>query len=149
MMKKEKIYNIIITCISFLLLFLPVYATESSYIFTIRVLFIAHNYLPGFALKESLVFTCSCISIATLILSILKESTKTKILSTVCSLACVLMWIIALFANFTFKNTSRGGIVYELSHGANIFWIVLYFIMLLAIIVFNLLQYIPHSRNNV
>lgn len=141
-MRKEKVYNIIIACISFGLLLLPVYPLDTSYVFTLRVFFIAHNYPSGFALREILIFVCCCIALTFLIFNIIKDNSTIKLLTLIGSILYVVMWLIALFVEFPYRNT----ILVDLSHGTSIIWIVLYFAILLTIIVLTALQYLPFHR---
>lgn len=142
-MKKEKIFTIIIASICFALWFMPLERIDYAYSFTPLLFFEAIQskeiFTPIF-LGELLIVILGIIAIALLIVHIFADKLLTKILSSVSSFAYVIMWLIQLFAKFP----SRVPVYTYFDSGANILWLLLYFILLLAIIVLTALQYLQY-----
>ena len=142
-MKKEKIYTITIACICFALWFMPLETFHYAYVFTIRCFF--EGAKTGWLLTpeytgEWLVVIGGIIAITLSMVHFFIDKLSTKIISTVSSIAYVIMWLIQLFAKFP----SRVPVYTYFDSGANILWLLLYFILLLAIIVLTALQYLQY-----
>lgn len=141
-MKREQILNIITIAICFALWFMPLQLFD--YRFAIEdflgqlfsgALFTAFAYIYN----DTWIIIVGCITIVTLILSIVKSNITTKIFATISSTAYVVLWIVAIFVPFPTRILDELG---KDGYGYWI-WLLLYFTMFLAIIVLTFLQWLP------
>lgn len=146
-MKKEKIYNIIIAALCFLLWFLPTEKarTLNKWNATIQYFFallFSGQLFEIWTLRELLIILLGGATIILLIVHIIKDTKITKLLMTIGVGAYMILWIFAILVPFP----NRSSILFELSSGANVLLLILYFAMLIAIIVLTILQYHFLSR---
>ncbi|MCM1290190.1 MAG: hypothetical protein NC132_05550 [Corallococcus sp.] len=141
-MKKNRIFNIVIASISFLLWFMPIEMSD-TWVFSIRVFFEAINvdWWEMF-IRELLVICFGVHSMIILLVQIIKPNKITKYLSPFFSFAYATVWFVVIFTEFP----HRSPLYASFKTGSRVLWLVLYFIMLIAILVLTVIQYIPPHR---
>lgn len=140
-MKKEKIFNIVISIICLGMLLVPICVIDYSdvgagYVFIISSFIVGCKYLQFFDWISLFVMLFALLTIALSITYIVKPKLSIKLSSSVSSLTYVILWSIVLFnSNLTMSNYH---------HGEYIALLILYIIILITIVVLTALQYVQY-----
>lgn len=137
-MKKEKIYNIVVASICFLLLFVPLvsFDDELGYasIATSLIASFKEYYYIKSLIRNLLYFLFAILSVALVITSIFKHKFAIKISATVCTGIYVILWIHILSGTSLHMHTNK---LYTVL-------LVFYILLIIAIVVLTALQYLKY-----
>lgn len=146
-MKKNKICGILTAILSLLLCLLPIQkpSAVARYVSTIQSFFngIFFVQMSSLYLREYLLFLLCLVCIVFASLNAFKRNRHIDYLNTISIAIYVILWLIVICAP-VFPN--RLSIIQSVSTGLNILWLLLYFFIIIAIIVLQVIQHISLIR---